>query len=150
MARASFALTTLIAAPPERVKNLIATIPDLGKYHPMIIGVKEIAADTSATGQPRSRYRVTDRMRVGPFRTRFTYLATVIDASTTQLVTEAFQSPGVHLSMIYDFLAEGDQTRVEERCQIDAPRLLRGTVLRQAKAAHTTMMAEIKRYLESE
>ena len=149
MARADFALTTLITAKPEQVKNLIADIEHIGKYHPMIIGVKEIAADRDSAGLPRRRYRVTDRMQMGLLRTKFTYLATTTSPSAERLYCEAFQSPGVHLIITYDFFGEGDQTRIEEQCVIEAPWALRGVVLRQAKAAHAQTMMQIKRYLES-
>ena len=148
MARADFTLTTFIRAKPERVKNLMAAFEDLGKYHPMILGVTEIAADVAPSGLSRRRYQVTDRVQMGLLRTKIRYLATVTSPAVERLFCEAFQSPGVHLMITYDFWEMGDQTRIEEHCVIEAPWLLRGIVRRQAMAAHAVTMAQIKHYLE--
>jgi carbon monoxide dehydrogenase subunit G len=148
MAHTSFTLTSSIAAPPEQIRDLIAGIEHLTAYHPLIIGVKEIASDTSAFGTPRRRFEVTDRLPLGPLRLRFTYLATSTLPGDGSLYCEAFQSPGVHLIIRYQFHPEGEQTRIDEQCDIDAPLLLRGFVRRQARNAHRQTMAEIKRFLE--
>jgi hypothetical protein len=150
MAHTAFTLTSFIAAPPEQIRDLIAAIDKLDAYHPLIIGVSEIAPDTSPLGTPRRRFQVTDRMQMGPVRLKFTYLATETQPGDGSLLCEAFQSPGVHLTIRYQFHAEGEQTRIDEQCDIDAPLLLRGIVRQQARDAHRQTMAEIKRYLEQQ
>jgi hypothetical protein len=149
MAHVAFTLTTTIAASPEQIRPLIAEIQDLGRFHPLISGVKEVAPDTSSFGTPRRRFRVTDRMRAGPLLLRFTYLATMTDAPDGTLVGEAFQPPGIHLISRYTLMPEDSQTRVEEHCTIAAPRLLAGFVQRQAYAAHAQTFQQIKQYLEN-
>ncbi len=150
MAHVAFALTATIAAPPAQIRPLIAEFQDLGRFHPFIIGVKEVAPDTSSFGTPRRRFRVTDRMRAGPLLLRFTYLATATDAPDGTLVGEAYQSPGIHLISRYTFTAEGDQTHIEEQCTITAPGPLIKYVQRQAYAAHAQTFQRIKQFLEDE
>lgn len=148
MAHTAFTLTSFITAPPEQIRELMAAFERIGGYHPLIIGVKEIASDTTPSGLPRRRYEVTDRLPLGPLRLRFTYLATSVLANDGSLECEAFQSPGVHLTIHYQFQAEGEQTRIDEQCDIDAPLMLRGFVRRQARDAHRQTMAELKQFLE--
>lgn len=150
MAQAQFDQSVTIAAPPERILALIAAISELGTYHPLIVGVVEDPPDTSAFGTPRRNYRVTDRLPVGPFRTRFTYRATVTTTPDGRLYTEAFQSPGVHLITWYECAATGEATRLMEHCTVQAARLLLGFVRRQAQAAHGVMLQQMQAHLEGD
>jgi hypothetical protein len=149
MAQTAFDQQLTIAAPAAAIRERIAAIDQIGQFHPLIISVAEIAPDVSAFGTPRRNYRVTDRMPLGPLRLRFTYLATATSPDDTSLHCEAFQSPGVHLVITYRFVPDGTATRVEEHCAITAPRLLLGTVRRQAQAAHRATLAHIKTTLEA-
>ncbi len=149
MAQTSFSLATTITAPPELIRQMLADFRDLGRFHPLIVGVAEIEPDTSSFGTPRHRFQVTDRMRVGPSLVKFTYLATKTDAPDGSLYCEAFQSPGIHLMSTYTFTAEGGHTTVTERTTVEGTALLLGYVKRQAQEAHRVTLTKIKTYLEA-
>ena len=149
MAQMSFSLVTTITAPPAQIRQTLADFRDLGRFHPLILKVVEIAPDVSTFGTPRQRFQVTDRMHIGPTAVKFTYLATKTDAPDGSLYCEAFQSPGIHLISVYTFATVGDQTAVEERTTVQASPLLLRYVKRQAQQAHQVTMAKMKAYLET-
>lgn len=149
MARASFTQSTMILAPPERVRHMLVALEEMDSFHPLIINIREDVPDTSSFGTPRRRFHISDRLRFGPIITTITYVATTTIAPDGHVDTEAFQQPGVYLHTIYYLRDEAGQTTVEEQCEIKAPWLLRGYVRRQAQNAHREMLAEMKRYLEA-
>jgi hypothetical protein len=138
MARASYTLR-VAAAEPQRVLATLADFTQL-TYHPLVVGAQPITPprDETSDGQ---WYRVTDRIRFGPFTYRFTYQALSQLQAPDRLHTEAIQSPGVRLRMDYIASEEvGAGGWVEETCVITAPRLLLGYAKRQARAAHLALL----------
>ncbi len=148
MAQGTFENTVLIQAEPERAARILSALDHHTALHPFIVAVREVA---SAPGDaPGSRrYRITDRMKVGPVALRFTYSAVLsFDPETGTISSEAFQFPAIHLKNTTRCRAEGTGTRVEEQVVVNAPRPLLGYVLEQARSAHRQMLQALKAMLE--
>ena len=64
-------------------------------------------------------------------------------------MTEADQSPGVHLRGTVSFEPTDGGTRLTERIRIAAPRPLAPMTTREAVKAHVAMLAGIRRHFES-
>ena len=58
--------------------------------------------------------------------------------------------PGVRVHSRYTLAADGDRTTVHERVRIEMPRPLQQFVLARADAAHTELLDNLKRRLESD
>ncbi|HLL53479.1 MAG TPA: hypothetical protein VK447_08040, partial [Myxococcaceae bacterium] len=118
--------------------------------HPLVVAVREVR---SAPGDvPGSRrYRITDRMKLGPFAVRFNYAAVVsLDVASGTVSSEAFQFPAIHLRNTTRCRPEGTGTRLEEHVEIDAPGPLLRFVREQARRAHEHMLYALKELLERE
>jgi Polyketide cyclase / dehydrase and lipid transport len=149
MARAAFTQSIHIAAAPDAVKASLADYSHHNVIHPMIVSVQTLDPATTPEGRPLRRYNITDRVRMGPFTFGITYLATISEAADGALVSAAYQQPRVHLHNVTHCLPEGDGTHVEEQIDIEAPGLLIGYVLKQARQAHSRMLANLKTMPES-
>jgi ligand-binding SRPBCC domain-containing protein len=145
MIQRSFEIDTFINASPEAVRNFLAKLENHQKIHPLIIAVKHDNTTTASDGVPIQHYHITDRMKLGPSTLQFTYRVTnrVNPAAVTELVFEAFQFPRIHLSNTMSFHLEGDGTRLRERVIINAPRILLGTVYKQALQSHRESFAKL-------
>lgn len=158
MARASFEQTMVVAASAETVRTALATLTEHERLHPLIVSTQALPAAIAPDGSVLRRYRIVDRVQMGPLRLRVTYRAELWVDGGGAVVSDAFQSPGVQLHIVSrvtplasDALAVGHhQTRVDETVTIDAPRLLLGYVRAQAQQAHRVLFANLKRWLESE
>lgn len=149
MARAMFTKSIYIAASPSVVKASLADYSHHSVIHPLIVRVEALAPTTTPEGTALRRYKITDRVRMGPFTFPITYLATISESADGALVSDAYQQPRVHLHNVTRFQPEGDGVRVEERVDINAPRLLVSYTLKQASQAHEKMLANLKTMLES-
>ncbi|WIG60775.1 MAG: hypothetical protein OJF49_003523 [Ktedonobacterales bacterium] len=149
MAHASFSQNIFINAAPAAAIARLSEYSQHTELHPMIVAVRLLDTMSTADGGIRRDYRITDRMRLGPFTTRFTYRASITAAPNGRLDGEAFQFPRIHLHVTTICQPEGDGTRVAEEVKIDAPRLLMRTVYTQAQAAHKQLLANLKTLLES-
>jgi hypothetical protein len=157
MAQASFEQTMVVAAPAEAVRAALSTLTAHDQLHPLIVSVQAMPAGAAPDDSPLRRYRIVDRVRMGPLSLRVSYRAEVWVDANGAVVSDAFQSPGVHLhvvSRVTPVTSAGgetrvDETRVDETVTIDAPRLLLGYVRAQAQQAHRDLFANFKRWLES-
>ncbi len=149
MAKAEFSQAIFIHANPARVKALLFDYSQHTRLHPMIVSVRKLEPAKTADGRPLRRHRITDRMRMGPLTFRFTYYATIFEDAQGDLVGDAYQNPGVHLRVITRCQPNDQGTRVDEHVTVEAPRLLLGTTLRQARKAHENLLARLKAFLEA-
>ena len=94
-------------------------------------------------------YRVRDRIPLGPFTINITYRARLQVPAAGDVLTEADQSPGVHLRGTVSFEPIAAGTRVTERIRIAAPRPLAPMTTREAVKAHIAMLAGIRRHFET-
>ncbi len=147
MAQRSFEQSITIAAAPAQVAPFFASYDQHTVLHPLIIAIQPIAARPAA---PEARwYAITDRMQIGPLRFSFTYTAALRDAGDGTFISDAFQSPRVHLHNITRCQPQGAGTLVHEHVTIDAPRLLIGYVHQQALLAHRELLARLKQHIEA-
>lgn len=149
MAQDTFDLEVFIGAAPDVVLAHLASFEHHDVIHPMIVAVRELKPEATPEGRTRRRYSITDRMRLGPFRLRFTYLAIMQVGDDGDLVSDAFQFPRVHLHNVTSCRPEGAGTWMRERVMVEAPRPLLRFVVRQARNAHCEMLANLKALLEA-
>ena len=116
--------------------------------HPLIVSVETLSRSETPDGFVHS-YRVRDRIPLGPFTINITYRARLQVPAAGDVLTEADQSPGVHLRGTVSFEPIAAGTRVTERIRIAAPRLLAPTTTREAVKAHIAMLAGIRRHFET-
>ncbi len=98
----------------------------------------------------RRRYRVVDRISIGPFRLRTVYTAVLQPVSEREVHGHASQAPGVRLHTIYTLEEVTSGTCLVERVSIAAPRILRRFVIAQARKSHEEALAKMKVLLEGE
>lgn len=142
MARASFELEIEIPAPRARLHAFLCDLRNHLELHPLIVGIDEIAP--SDEWPSARRYRIVDRVPIGPLRMRAEYVAAVEGVSENEIRAEAWQSPGVHLTTRYTLEDRGERTHLVERVRIDAPFVLRGFVKRQAEQAHRETLEKMR------
>jgi len=148
MAHTTFEQDIFVNASPETARAFLAAMKNHPKIHPLIVAIEALDPMTAPDGTPVQRYHIRDRMRLGPFTIAFTYLATLRTGTLGELIFEAFQFPRIRLFNTTCCLPEERGTRVKEEVKIEAPRLLMGTVLRQARQSHQEMLANLKQQLE--
>jgi hypothetical protein len=147
-ARAERMLTEEVPAPPDKVRDFYVDLDNIKLVHPLIVSVEALSRTETPDGYLQS-YRVTDRIPLGPFAIQITYQARLRVPADGDVMTEADQSPGVHLRGTVSFEPVGSQTRVTERIRITAPRLLAPVTTREAIKAHIAMLSGIRRHFES-
>lgn len=146
VAEAKFEQSIDIAVPPRVVHSFLGNLHHYRALHPLIERVEDLAPTRERPDA--HRYRVTDRMRFGPFRYRFAYVAELEATSSTEVRGTAWQEPGIEVRTRYRVAPVGSGTRLHEDASIQAPRLLLGFVRRQAEAAHRETLAKLKVRLE--
>lgn len=129
-------LAELIPASPDEVRAHYVDLGNLARVHPLIESVTQIAPDT---------YRIKDRVPLGFLTLPVTYTAIMRVPEQGPVISEAIQFPGVRLRATVIFDAADGGTRLTERLAISAPRPLLGVTVRRAVAAHTEMLAGIRR-----
>lgn len=148
IARAERTLTEDVPAAPEVVRAFYVDLGTLQVVHPLIVSVQEVSRVEDADGY-RQTYRVTDNVRMGPFRFQIAYQAVLQVPLHGDVQTEADQSPGVRLRGTVSFVPIDGGTRVVEQIRIAAPRPLAGYTVREAVKAHVTMLAGIRSHFET-
>ncbi|GHO46839.1 SRPBCC family protein [Ktedonospora formicarum] len=148
MAHASFDLETFIGVPPEKVTSFLSTLSNHTQIHPLIVKITHMKSTVAADGSHVNHYKITDRMKQGPFMTTFTYSVEMSINAKGQIVYDAHQSPGIFLHNVTTCIPEGNGTLVKERVEITAPGLLVKTVYKQGYASHQEMFTKLKALLE--
>ena len=148
VAHAERTLSEDVPAPPEDVRDFYADLDNIKLVHPLIVSVQATSRTETPDGYLQS-YRVIDRILLGPFTMQITYRARLHVPPDGDVVTEADQSPGVHLRGTVSFAPIDGGTRVTERIRITAPRPLARMTTREAVKAHIAMLAGIRRHFET-
>jgi hypothetical protein len=148
MAHSVFEVDTFIEVPPIRVRSFLSTLDNQMQIHPLITQIQQTEITDRPDGLKVNHYRIRDRMKLGPFTIRFTYRVEMIVKPTGEIVSDAYQSPGIHLQNTTWCMAEGSGTRLRELVEIYAPGLLIQTVHQNGLAAHKKMFANLKKILE--
>lgn len=148
IARADRTLSEEIPAPPDQVRDFYVDLDNIKVVHPLVVSVQTISRSDSAAGY-RHTYRVRDRIPLGPLSLRITYWASVEVPLYGDVITEARQFPRVRLNGIVAFEPIDSGTRLTERLQIAAPRLLAAMTRREAVDSHSAMLAGIRSHFET-
>ncbi|OBB91829.1 SRPBCC family protein [Mycobacterium sp. 852002-30065_SCH5024008] len=148
VAHAEHTLTEDVPARPGEVRDFYVDLDNIKIVHPLIVSVETLSRTETADGFVHS-YRVRDRIPLGPFRMTITYRARLRVPAAGDVLTEADQSPGVHLRGTVSFEPIAAGTRVTERIRIAAPRLLAPMTTREAVKAHIEMLAGIRQHFET-
>lgn len=136
-----------IPAAPAAVRAFYVDLDNIATLHPLVVAVERIARTVDGDGY-LARYRVRDRIPMGPLVLPISYVATLRVPVDGDVRTEARQFPRVLLRATVSFDAVTDGTRLTEELSISAPAPLLGVTVRQAVAAHTEMLAGIRRHFE--
>ncbi len=148
MIHAVHTLSEEIPASPEAVRDFYVDLDNIKIVHPLVVSVKTIARHDTADGYQQT-YRVRDRIPLGRLALRVSYWARVEVSGRRDVLTEARQFPGVKLRGRVTFEPTDSGTRLTERLQITAPRLLAAVTQREAVNAHTAMLSGIRSHFQS-
>lgn len=146
-----FELDVAIDVAPEVLRAFLVDLHRYVPLHPFIESIQDLPVDASIP--EARRYRVVDRIPMGPFKLKTVYVAALEPVSALEVHGHAWQSPGIRLRTVYSIEAptrRGEPTRLVERCHVDAGRLMRGYVVRQARSAHRETLDGMKHLLEAE
>jgi hypothetical protein len=116
------------------------------ELHPLIVEVREVRP--APEGVVR-RYKIEDRMPLGPFHFSITYTADVLRVAEDRIVTVARQRPAttVHNETRLSLVAE--RLRADVEITLTAPTLLFRYAFRQAERAHTEFAARLAKALNA-
>jgi hypothetical protein len=141
-------LSEEVPAPPGDVRDFYVDLGNIKLVHPLIVSVRATSRTETPDGYLQS-YRVVDRIPLGSFTIKTAYQARLHVRADGDVMTEADQSPGVHLRGTVSFEPIDGGTRLTERIRIVAPRPLAPVTTREAVKAHAAMLAGIRRHFES-
>jgi hypothetical protein len=142
-------LTEEIPAAPDKVRDFYVDLDNIKVVHPLVVSVQSISRSETADGYQQT-YRVRDRIPLGVFALRITYVAQLQVPLHGDVITEARQFPRVRLNGTVTFEPIDGGTRLTERLRIAAPRPLAATTRREAVSAHVAMLAGIRSHFQSD
>ena len=145
IAHATETLTEEIPAPPEQVRDFYVDLDNIKVVHPLVVSVQTLSRSETADGYVQT-YRVRDRIPLGWLVIGITYRARVEVPAHGDVLTEARQFPRVRLRGTVSFQPIDTGTRLTERLQIAAPRLLAPMTRREGVNAHIAMLAGIRNH----
>jgi hypothetical protein len=148
IAHAERTISEEIPAPPDVVRDFYVDLDNIKEFHPLVVSV-QVLSRSQTDGGYRQTYRVRDRIPLGPLSMPIAYWAQVQVPTNGDVTTEARQFPRVRLNGVVSFQPTGVGTRLTERLDIAAPRLLATVTRREAVDAHVAMLAGIRRHFES-
>jgi len=147
MAHAQFEHAIEMDVAPATLHAFLCDLENYVPLHPLIESIRPLAPSPD---RPRAkRYRVVDRIPVGPFRLKSVYTAALDPISPTEVHGLAWQSPGIHLQTTYRIEPEPGGLLLREHVRVEAPWLLLRFVVGQASASHRTTLFEMKALLEA-
>ena len=147
IAHAERTISDDIPAAPDTVRDFYVDLDNIKDLHPLVVSVELLSHDRIADGYQKT-YRVRDRIPLGPLSMPIVYWAQVQVPTHGDVITEARQFPQVRLNGAVSFQPIEMGTRLTERLNIAAPRLLAATTQRQAVDAHVAMLAGIRAHFE--
>ena len=145
MKQGTFQKEIFIVSDAKTVINIIADYSNHHKIHPLIIKV-ERAKDEPAGAR---RYFSTDSLQWGPFKFKIKYRADIIAVTEDTVHTEAFQSPGTHITNVTKIMPKDNGVLLHETITMKAPDLLFSYAFQQAEIAPAEMLKRIKNFVET-
>lgn len=146
MSQAHFTHELEIDASPETLHAFLCDLHNYVPLHPLIESIEDLPP--SAALPHARRYRVVDRIALGPFRLRARYVAALEPIDAGEVHGHAWQFPAVRLHTVYTLNPSESGTRLVERVTVNAPWLLRRFVTTQASRAHAETLEKLKQLLE--
>jgi hypothetical protein len=148
MAERSFEQSIEILVAPEIVHAFLADLHNHRELHPLIERIEDLPPDPRRPAV--RRYRVIDRMRLGPLSFRIAYVAELEPLPPDEIAAAAWQTPRIEVRTRYQVIPRPDGgTQLREEVLLKAPLLLIGYAHRQAEAAHRETFARLKVLLET-
>ncbi len=147
IASAQRTLSEEIPAAPDQVRDFYVDLNNIKRVHPLVVAVRSTGRDESADGYVQT-YRVQDRIPLGPFTLRTSYVARLQVPVVGDVVAEARQFPLVRLNSTVTFDRIETGTRIVEHMRVHAPRPLAGVTAREATKAHIAMLSGIRRIFD--
>jgi hypothetical protein len=146
MAERGFEQSIVIAAAPGVVHAFLSDLHRHRDLHPLIERIEDLPPHP---GRPDvRRYRVTDRMHLGPLSFRIHYVAEIRPVPPDLILGTAWQSPGVEVRTQYRVAAgPGGGTLVREDVRLKAPFVLINALRRAgARAARAARLPRLARH----
>lgn len=141
-----FTLEQDIDVAPSVLHGFLCDLNNYIPLHPFIESIKEL---TPSIELPRARrYRVADRIPLGPFSLPTVYVAALDAVSRNEVHGYAWQFPSIRLHTVYSLTATSLGTHLVESVSVKAPALLHRFVVNQARRAHTETLMKMKALLE--
>jgi ligand-binding SRPBCC domain-containing protein len=147
LAHAERTVSEEIPAPPDEVRDFYVDLDNIKRVHPLVVAVRATGREQTDDGYLQS-YRVQDRIPLGPFNLRISYVARLRVPDNGPVTAEARQFPRVRLQTTVTFEPSGKGTRITEQMRIEAPRALAAMTVSEAVKAHTAMLAGMRSCFE--
>lgn len=141
-------LSQTVPAVPADVRRCYVDLDNIVELHPLVVDVGTVSRRALADGYEQT-YRIKDVVPLGFLRLPITYTAVLTVPQDGPVRAEARQFPAVRLVTAVTFDPVPDGTLLTERIRIMAPRPLLGVTVRQAVAAHTEMLAALRRRFQT-
>jgi hypothetical protein len=143
----NFVLEQDFEVAPSVLRTFLCDLNNYVPLHPLIESIEEL---TPSEDLPRAkRYRVVDRVPLGPFKLRAVYIAALDPISENEVHGTAWQFPSIQIHTVYSLAATSLGTHLVENVTVRAPWLIRRYVVGQASRAHAETLSSMKVLLES-
>ena len=147
MSGTHFELEQEFEVEPSVLQEFLCDLNNYVPLHPLIESIEELSPNKD---RPHARrYRVLDRVPLGPFKLRVAYVAALESIAENEVHGNAWQFPSIQLHTVYSLAATSAGTRLVENVTVHAPWLIRRYVIGQARAAHAETLSKMKVLLES-
>ena len=145
MAKGTFILEEDFDVAPAVLATFLCDLNNLVALHPLIESIEELEPSDDL---PRAkRYRVVDRIPIGPFKLKTVYTAALDPVGENEIHGYAWQFPSIELRTVYAFNETPSGSHLVERVNVIAPRFLRRFVVVQARRAHAETLSKMKELL---
>ncbi|TGD90746.1 SRPBCC family protein [Mycolicibacterium sp. CH28] len=134
-----------VPAAPDQVRDHYVDLTNIKDVHPLVVAVESLSRTETSDGYTQT-YRVRDRIPLGALTLPVTYTARLEVPKVGPVITQARQFPRVQLDAVVTFDPIPTGTRLTERIRFRAPWPLLAVTVDQAVAAHTEMLAGIRRH----
>jgi hypothetical protein len=146
MRQGTFEYEVFIEAAPKRIVDFLVEHTNHPRFHPLIVAVREVTPPPPGILR---RFMITDQLIWGLIHFKVTYRADVLRVTDTEMLTEAYQSPGTYITNHSTFTAEGRGTRLHETITLKAPDLLFNYAFEQARSSHGDLVRQLKQVIEA-